>query len=109
MTPFLKELPPMWLSAILDYLPSASRNPVPASLTVQGGSFRIFFVSSGATVSVSGLAIAGGSADKGGGILNNGTLTLSNSTLYNNRAYNSSFSGEGGGIFNAGTLTLSNS
>src|SRR5262245_39285950 len=45
-----------------------------------GGSYRIFTVSSSATVSISGLTISNGSVidDVGGGIFNSGTLTISN-------------------------------
>ena len=69
-----------------------------------GGIYRIFTVSGDATVLISGLTIANGSANLGGGILNQGALTLSNSTLSQNRA------SSGGGIFNqGGTLTVSNS
>src|SRR5262249_56462237 len=75
-------------------LPNLSTNltiqgPGPASLTVQGPSrFRIFSISNGATVGLSGLTITGGYADKGGGIDNAGTLTLNNSTLSGNTAVN---------------------
>jgi hypothetical protein len=101
-------------------LPALSTNlaiqgPGPTSLTVLGpSSFRIFFVSRGATVGLSGLTIAGGLASgaDGGGIYNAGTLTLSNSILSGNTATLDSshrIHGDGGGIFNDGTLTLSNS
>jgi len=66
-----------------------------------GGQFTVFTVSdSSLTASLSGLTIAHGS----GGIHNNGTLTVSNSTFSNNSA---AF-GDGGGIDNYGTLTVSN-
>ncbi|MBN2293889.1 MAG: cadherin-like domain-containing protein, partial [Pirellulales bacterium] len=52
---------------------------------------------------ISHLTISGGLADQGGGINNEGTLTLTNSMLSENRA------SDGGGIFNEGTLTLTNS
>src|SRR5262245_53164208 len=92
------------------------------------------------TVSISGVTIRNGrrigSDDRGGGIANQGTLTLTNSIvsgnsagtfggggIYNNgtmRVANSTVSGngtnegggiadEGGGIYNAGTMTLTNS
>src|SRR5207253_301983 len=104
-------------------LPDLSTNitiqgPGSASLSVQRSSavpfsnlFSVFSVSSGATVNISGLTIAGGKAFEGGGINNAGTLTLSNSTLSGNTA------DFGGGIDNdeepelvdPGPLTLSNS
>lgn len=51
------------------------------------------------------LTIADGRARFGGGIFNQGTLTVTNSTFSNN---STSFDGGGGGIFNGGTATLSN-
>jgi hypothetical protein len=100
-----------------------------AGVTVSGGrAVGVFVVSSGATASISNLTIANGNAANGGGILNNDTLTLTNSTLTGNHAggnggallnngalsvTNSSFSGNsataGGAIFNDGTLTVTNS
>ena len=69
---------------------------------------RVFTVQSGNTVSISGVtvrhrrAIGGG----GGGILNNGDLTLTDSAVNGSTAVN----GQGGGIFNyLGTLTVENS
>jgi hypothetical protein len=70
--------------------------------------FRIFNVTIGSVVSISGITISGGQAtsDSGGGIQNSfGTLTVSDSTITDNSA---SFAG--GGIQNSfGTLTVSNS
>ena len=60
-----------------------------AGVTVSGGgTSRVFQVDSGVTADLSGLTITGGNAsnDSGGGIYNNGTLTLSNSTLSGNSA-----------------------
>jgi predicted outer membrane repeat protein len=54
----------------------------------------------GGTVVMTNSTVSGNSASYGGGILNYGTLTLSNSTVSGNI---------GGGIDNPGTLTLSNS
>ena len=80
------------------------------NLTVQRSSaegtprFGIFYVGSIATVEIFGLTIAGGKSDGwGGGILNDGTLVIANSTLSGN-------SGSiGGAISNQGLLTVSNS
>src|SRR5262245_34633906 len=95
-------------------LPNLSSNidlqgPGADQLTVRrntGGNYRIFTVASGATVVLSGLTITGGSIPgwllEGGGILNNGTLTLSNAAVSGNGAT------ARGGISNHGALTLSN-
>jgi LPXTG-site transpeptidase (sortase) family protein len=82
--------------------------PGAVQLTISGGgSYRVFYIDSGATVIMSGLTIADGwelSGD-GGGIFNQGTLTITDSTL----SYNTTSLGEGGGIFNEGALTITNS
>jgi hypothetical protein len=73
---------------------------------------RVFYISSGKTVNISGLTITNGHAsdvDFGAGIFNDdATLTVSNCTVSGNSA------GFGGGIFNDGesgsaTLTVNNS
>src|SRR5262249_30800867 len=75
-----------------------------AGLTVSGGGLsRVFQVDAGVTAFLSGLTITGGSADNGGGLVNHGTLTLTNCTLSGNSASHS-----GGGLWNNGTLTLTN-
>ena len=57
-------------------------------------------------VTIAGLTIRDGIGDNdGGGIRNNGTLTVTNSQIISNSAPN----GDGGGIDNEGTLTVSNS
>ncbi len=87
-----------------------------ADITVSGNTaVRVFFVDSGAKLTLNRLGVANGYAPEGsfgvgssdalgGGIYNAGTLTVSNSTLSHNI---DSFSG--GGIYNTGTLTVSNS
>jgi hypothetical protein len=66
-------------------------------LTIIGnGVQRIFEISSGATATLSGLTLTNG----GGGILNNGTLTVTHSTLSGNTAASN---GSGGAIYNAGS------
>ena len=51
-----------------------------------------------------------GKFSKGGGIANRGTLIVNNSTISGNRAQGfAGFVAQGGGIYNAGTLTLNNS
>ncbi len=86
-------------------------------LTISGNNaVTVFAVSSGVTASISGLTIANGSNTNnisnggGGGIINNGTLTVSNSTLSGNSTAPSGNYAVGGGIANGtGTLTVSNS
>jgi len=74
-----------------------------AGVTVSGdNASRVFQVDSGATATFIGLTITAGQvgADSGGGILNQGTLTLAICTLSGSSAQ------AGGGILNQGTLTL---
>lgn len=75
-------------------------------LTISGNSMsRVFEVANGATAFLADVAIANGVVNgAGGGILNNGTLTLSYSQVTNNSAV------FGGGIFNnEGTVVVENS
>ncbi|MEE8473420.1 MAG: hypothetical protein V3S82_09655 [Dehalococcoidia bacterium] len=59
--------------------------PGAGSLSIEGnGSSRIFSVSSDATVSISGLTITRGNANRGGGIYNTGELTLTDSAVSDN-------------------------
>jgi len=77
-------------------------------ITVSGNNqYTVFTVDGGANASFCGLTITeGGGSGSGSGILNSGTLTVSNSTLSDNFT-----SGNGGGIDNnyGATLTVSNS
>jgi hypothetical protein len=76
------------------------------NLTVSGNDANtVFVVKPGVTATVAGLTIADGSSSKGGGILNEGTLTVTNCTV----AGNSASGGTGGGIENDGTLTVTDS
>jgi hypothetical protein len=83
------------------------RGPGAAILSISGGkSGHIVDVLNGATVTISGLAFKGSTSLYSGFILNGGTLTLTNSTVWHNTAQ----VGSGGGIYNnGGTLTLNNS
>jgi hypothetical protein len=84
--------------------------PGAGNLTVdaQGGD-RVFVVGQifsqdlSLNVSISGLTLTGGRAAYGAGLLNFGTLTLSNDAISNNTA---TVSG-GGGVYNDGALSLS--
>jgi CSLREA domain-containing protein len=102
--------------------------PGAGQLTVRretGGNYRIFTVSIGATVNISGLTVSNGrtpdglgafsDAGNGGGIFNAGTLSLADVAVIENRTGNGVFTenmgvwrgGDGGGIYNKGALYLS--
>ena len=76
-----------------------------ANLTISGDSNdRVFYIDSG-HVTFNALTITKGkpSSGDGGGIYNQGVVTITNSTLRDNQAVN------GGGIYNSGNLVISNS
>jgi hypothetical protein len=71
-----------------------------------GGSVEVLRVTGGAgTFTLNALTVAHGhtNTSNGGGLINAGTLSISNSTFANN------FSPAGGGLFNEGTVSISNS
>jgi hypothetical protein len=77
-------------------------------LTVSGNNaVTVFTVNSGVQMSLSGLTIANGNTGggPGGGISNNGVLTVTNSSFNDNSAGGN----EGGAINNSGTLVVSGS
>jgi hypothetical protein len=92
-------------------------------VTVSGNdAVRVLEVGSGAMLTLSSLTITEGFADEGadgGGILNRGTLELTNATLSSNRVFNDGVNGccipelfsAGAGIFNSGggTVAVTNS
>ncbi len=75
-----------------------------AGLTIGGGGHsRVFQIDNGVTASLSGLTITGGSGSsypRGGGLFNEGTVTLTGCTISGNSA------SYGAGVYNAGTVTL---
>jgi hypothetical protein len=82
--------------------------PGASILAINGNQLsRVFEISSGASVSISGLTIQNGNVagnQTGGGILDGGALTLSNITLSGNTAH------YGGGLYvSNGTVALTNS
>jgi sugar lactone lactonase YvrE len=80
--------------------------PGATNLAISGANAsEVFQVDAGVAAVISGVTIENGSNSAGGGILNVGVLTVSNSTLLGN----STPSGNGGGILNVGVLTVSNS
>ena len=95
---------------LLSALPNLSSNitingPGANVLTVQRSTasgtpdFGIFRISSGATVTISGLTLTRGTL---GGIFNTGTTTMNNCTI----SGNSAIGGGGAGILNGGTLIV---
>jgi CSLREA domain-containing protein len=98
----------------------AIANTSPGSLTIDGtgqaitidgaGAYRVLIVNRGATLNLNHLTIAhGASIGPGGGISNDGILTIDSNTLSGNSASSNSDAsapGEGGGIFNGGDGTL---
>lgn len=101
-------------------LPTLTRStsiqaPGASILKVRGnvslGEFRVFTVGN-ATVSITGLAVTNGNVSEGGGIRNEGTLTISDSTISQNYAGCFTIIGNdgfGGGVYNRGTLLIKNS
>jgi hypothetical protein len=86
--------------------------PGTAALAVSGNNqSRIFQIDSGATVSVSGVTIEDGSAaTEGGGVLNDGNITLTNVALSDNTVSTGSDGGAGGGgLANESTATVTDS
>jgi hypothetical protein len=82
---------------------------VEAAATRAAATDRVFFIPSGVTVILEKLTIRYGKApafSPGGGLYNQGTLTLTNSTVHGNAT---GHEGTGGGLVNEGTLTLINS
>jgi CSLREA domain-containing protein len=75
-------------------------------ITIDGANtYRVFYVNSGVAATLSGLTIAHGyTSGNGGGIYNQGMLTVMSSTISANRT--SGGGRYGGGIFNAGSSTL---
>jgi hypothetical protein len=101
---------------------TSDRLAINTDLTIDGGQHNITIDASGVglnyfnggvmaigghSVVLNHLTLTGGTAWAGGGIYNNGTLTIENSTIHGNQAFG--YSQPGGGIYNTGTLTLTSS
>lgn len=84
----------------------AERTFVQAHASPGAARQRVFFIASGATVSISDMTILHGNPletpEAGGGVMNEGTLTLENVVLRDNSA------SAGGGLHNNGVVTLVN-
>lgn len=75
-----------------------------AGLTISGNfNGRVFQIDAQVEAKLEGLTITAGSADSGGGLLNQGTVTLNACTIIGNTASNT-----GGGLGNLGKMTLNN-
>jgi hypothetical protein len=73
-----------------------------ASTTVDGGFDGSVLTISGGTATIDGFTITDGrTVDDGGGVDNDGTVTLTNHSIFGNQA-----GVDGGGIYNAGTATV---
>ena len=93
--------------------------PASPGITIDGGNkvfgtgVQVMKVASCATLDLRDLTIAHGfSNPKGGGIINEGTLVVINSTFSSNGAFGTVTNfpgGAGGGIYNDGTLTVTDS
>ncbi len=82
--------------------------PGASTLAVSGNNANsVFAVNDGFVVTISGLTIEDGNSDNGGGIDNDGTLTVTDTTVSHNTG--NSGAGFGAGIFNDGTLTVTDS
>ena len=68
----------------------------------------VFIISEDITATIKNLTIRHGKRRYGGGINNNGDLTLENSTVCDNQTYDPN-QNSGGGIFSPGTMTITNS
>lgn len=106
------------LSSALPAITSGSTLTINGNgFTLDGASsFQILSVNSGATLNLQFLTLKDGSVTgSGGAILNDGTLTVANSTLSDNHAtgrivmFAFAGDGDGGAIFNNGTLTVTDS
>ncbi|HWR42970.1 right-handed parallel beta-helix repeat-containing protein [Sporomusa sp.] len=65
---------------------------------------RVFEISGGVEVTIKGISIMNGfTLDEGGAIRNNGILTITDSTIFDNRA------DHGGAMYNNGTIIITNS
>ena len=82
------------------------QGPGAKMLTISGNAAsRVFEIGSGVTANIDQLTITNGKADAGGGILNSGTLSVTNSTVSSNAG-----TSYGGGIYDyLGALTVINS
>jgi predicted outer membrane repeat protein len=99
---------PITLASTIDIDTNVTIDGPGASELVVSGNNAVedFDVPSGVTATISGISIEDGNNDDGGGIVNSGTLTVTNSMI----SGNTSSGLYGGGIYNnEGTLTVTDS
>jgi hypothetical protein len=104
----------VFLGSALDVTTSLTvQGPGADALTLYGQqATQVFHVTAGTTAGISGLTVAGGFDWQGGGIHNDGSLTLDRVTVRDNQAGGAAFlTGSGGGIYNApgASLTITRS
>ena len=76
-------------------------------LTLDGqNAYQFIQIASGHNLTLENITLTNYTAQYGGAIQNQGTLTITNSTLNNNHVY---YNSKGGAIQNQGTLTITNS
>ena len=97
---------PITLASTLDINTNVNISGPGASRLVVSGNNAVedFNVASGVTATISGITIEDGNTFQGGGIYNDGTLNVTDSTISGNSAGTM-----GGGIYNQGTLTVNGS
>lgn len=94
------------LSATLNIAKNLTLDGSGQTVTISGGNaVRVLLIDPGITVNLNQLTLSGGTVTgPGGGIVNQGDLTVSNSTISGNSATTT-----GGGIYSVGTLIITNS
>jgi hypothetical protein len=81
-----------------------------ATIFRQGNpAFRLIAVGSSGDLTLQNVTLKGGASLAGGGVFNNGTVTLENSIISGNKATSTNQYAFGGGVYNKGTLTVQNS
>jgi predicted outer membrane repeat protein len=90
----------IFLGNTLDIAKNLTIDGAGNGISVNGGGNQVFEIE-GIVAEINALMISGGHASFGGGIRNEGSLSLSNSTLTGNSAVS------GGAIYSEGTLTMS--
>jgi len=97
-------LPTIAADVVIDATTQPGYSGAPLIVIDGNNSVTDVTVTSGVNVRLRGLSITHGHGNIGGGVLNNGTLTLDLSTVTNNSAVSGPASG--GGIYNNGSLTV---